>query len=54
MEDKEKFLTKVHVGSHPDHYLPIEITTETAWQSLFSRLIFIDPEEFNPKGKNNW
>ena len=54
LEDKEKFLTKVHVGSHPDHYLPIEITTETAWQSLFSRLIFIDPEEFNPKGKNNW
>ena len=54
LEDKEKFLTKVHVGCYPDHYLPIEITTETAWQSLFSRLIFIDPEEFNPKGKNNW
>ncbi len=54
LEDKEKFLTKVHVGSHPDHYLPIEVTTETAWHSLFSRLIFIDPEEFNPEGKSNW
>ena len=54
LEDKERFLTKVHVGSHPDHYLPIEVTTETAWQSLFSRLIFIDPDIFNPKGKSNW
>ena len=54
LDDKEIFLTKVHVGSHPDHYLPIEVTTETAWQSLFSRLIFIDPDEFNPKGKSNW
>ena len=54
LDDKERFLTKVHVGSHPEHYLPIEITTETAWQSLFSRLIFIDPDEFNPKDKSNW
>jgi len=54
LDDKERFLTKVHVGSHPDHYLPIEVITETAWQSLFSRLIFIDPDEFNPKGKSNW
>ena len=54
LEDKEKFLTKVHVGSHSDHYLPIKVTTETAWQSLFSRLIFIDPPEFNPKEKSNW
>ena len=54
LDDKERFLTKVHVGSHPDHYLPIEVITETAWQSFFSRLIFIDPDEFNPKGKSNW
>ena len=54
LDDKDRFLTKVHVGSHPDHYLPIEVITETAWQSFFSRLIFIDPDEFNPKGKSNW
>ena len=48
------FHSDVHVGAHEEFYVPIKITTQTAWQSLFSKLIFIDPGIFNPAQKTTW
>ena len=42
------------MGAHDEHYLPIEVTAETAWHSLFSQLIFIKPAEYNPLEKQQW
>ena len=44
----------MHVGYHSDHYLPIKVTTETAWHGLFARLIFVVPDEYNASNKQEW
>ena len=54
LAEKDRYLTKVHVGTHSEHYLPVNVTTETAWHSLFSKLIFIMPNDFNHADKKEW
>lgn len=54
LAEKDRYLTKVHVGAHSEHYLPVKVTTETAWHSLFSKLIFIMPDEYNHAAKKEW
>ena len=54
LDSKDTYVSKVHVGSHEDHYLPIKVRTETAWHGLFSKLIFVDPNVYNPGGKDEW
>ena len=54
LSKKDVFHSDVHVGAHEEFYVPIKITTQTAWQSLFSKLIFIDPGIFNPAQKATW
>jgi phosphoenolpyruvate carboxykinase (ATP) len=51
---KDKFVVRVHVGAHEEHYLPVVANTETAWQSLFARNMFIRPETYNPRNKEEW
>ena len=54
LTNKTRYISQLHVGSHEDHYLPIKVTTETAWHGLFARLIFVAPQEYNPSKKEEW
>ncbi|MDB6062628.1 MAG: phosphoenolpyruvate carboxykinase [Verrucomicrobiaceae bacterium] len=51
---KDQFIVHVHVGAHEEHYQPVVARTETAWQNLFARSMFIRPEVYNPRGKDEW
>jgi len=54
LSNKNRYTSNLHVGSHSDHYLPIKVTTETAWHGLFARLIFVVPDEYNASNKQEW
>ena len=54
LAEKNRYLSKVHVGAHEDHYIPVNVTAESASHSMFSQLIFISPDEFNPQAKKEW
>ena len=54
LSNRNRYISHLHVGSHQEHYLPIKVTTETAWHGLFARLIFVVPNEYNPSKKEEW
>lgn len=54
LDNKNKFVSHLHIGADLDHYLPIEAVTETAWHQLFARNLFVRPDEFNSKDKKVW
>lgn len=56
LSEREQFRSKLHVGADNEHYLPVNVCTETAWQGLFGRNMFVrvDENDFNPKRKEEW
>ena len=54
MDERDHYVSEVHVGSNSNHYIPVEVRSELAWHSLFSKLIFIAPGIFNEENKEVW
>jgi phosphoenolpyruvate carboxykinase (ATP) len=51
---KDHYQQQLHVGASEEHYIPVNVATETAWQNLFGRNMFVRPEHYNPKQKEEW
>ena len=43
LQGEELFVQDCYVGADPEYRMPIRIITESAWQSLFARNMFIQP-----------
>jgi phosphoenolpyruvate carboxykinase (ATP) len=54
LSEVDNFVGHYHVGQDSDHYLAVNVRTQTAWHSLFAHNMFIRTNDFNPKGKEAW
>lgn len=56
LSERDQFETKLHVGSDTQHYIPVQVNTETAWQNLFGLNMFVrvTADQYNPKNKQPW
>ena len=56
LAQKDRFVSTLHVAAHDEHYIPVVVNTETAWQGLFGYNMFVRPEagKYNPKSKEEW
>ena len=54
LAQKDRFVATLHVGAHDEHYIPVRVNTETAWQGLFGLNMFVRADKYNPKVKEEW
>ncbi len=54
LHNGDSFVSNLHVGAHDKYYIPVVVNTQTAWQGLFGRNMFVRPERFNPGNKELW
>ncbi|MCB1837730.1 MAG: phosphoenolpyruvate carboxykinase (ATP), partial [Alcanivoracaceae bacterium] len=52
--EDDTFTSHLHVGADTDHYIAVKVTAQTAWHNLFANTLFIRPEKYNPKNKEEW
>ncbi|MEQ8355639.1 MAG: phosphoenolpyruvate carboxykinase [Kiloniellaceae bacterium] len=43
LKDRDVFVQDVHAGADSDYCLPVRVVSESAWHSLFTRNMFIQP-----------
>lgn len=48
------FVSHLQVGADAEHALPVIVRTETAWQHVFAKNLFIQAEDWNPKEQQAW
>ncbi|WP_256489190.1 phosphoenolpyruvate carboxykinase [Pleionea sp. CnH1-48] len=51
---EEYFQSTLHVGAGLEHYIPVNVRTQTAWQNLFGRNMFVRVEDYNSENKDEW
>jgi len=51
---RETFVSHLHVGQDANYYIPVKLTTQTAWHSLFGYNMFIRPDIFNVNDRSVW
>ena len=54
LSDRDNYVAELHVGADPEHYIPVNVTTQYAWHSLFARTLFIRTANFNHRDKGVW
>ena len=54
LNSSDKFISHLHVGADSEHYLPVKVSTQTAWHNLFANNMFIQTPQYNPKEKLEW
>ena len=45
LQNRELFVQDVYAGADPQYRLPVRVVTEQAWHSLFTRNMFIPPDD---------
>ncbi len=51
---RDRFISHLHVGQDTNFYIPVKLTTQTAWHGLFGYNMFIRPDVFNVNDKGIW
>lgn len=54
LEEKPFFQSYYHAGADQNHYVALDVKTQTAWHQLFASSMFILPDQWNPKQKEAW
>jgi ATP-dependent phosphoenolpyruvate carboxykinase len=50
---KDSYIAHLHVGQHSEHYLPVKVTTETAWQTFLVVICLSGPSNITPRPRAN-